>query len=181
MFTFFSKSFSQTGNYQCGDTLLIKLTCFKGGKQKCQQLIKIFCKDNTATIKLYDKYKVTVVPKEGLDKEKLTIAEMLIKTKDTNQLSEQYKKYLSVPVNDSLSVLKLSESYETEQSFNQQKSTTIDCLGSSNKWLIKEAKENKTSNRKKRTKIEFRESGNTNIYFLDGYYDSGQVFKCLFN
>lgn len=181
MFIFFSKSFSQISNYQCGDTLLIKLTCFKGGKQKCQQLVKIFCKDSPATIKLYDKYKVTVVPKEGLDKEKLTIAEMLIKTKDANQLSEQYKKYLSIPVNDSLSVLKLSESYKAEQSFNQLKPITIDCLEKSTEWLIKEAKENKTSNGKKRTKIEFRESGNTNIYFLDGYYDSRQVFKCLFN
>lgn len=174
------KSYAQASVYKCEDTLFVKVACFNKGKQKSQQMIKIFCGDSIASIKLYDKYTVQIIPKEGLGKEELTIAEILIKTKDPRHLPEQYTKYLSVHINDSSSIVKLLENYEEEQTFNQLKSIAIDCVQKCNEWLMKKAKANLTSKKKKRTKVEFKEGSKTNIYFLDNYYHCKKIFKCLF-
>ena len=180
IFAFFGKSFSQIANYQDGDTLVIKFTYLRRGKLKYQQMVKIFNNDSSsATIMLYDKYKVSFVPKDGLDKEKLKIAEILIKAKDTNDIPKLYRKYLYVRINDSMSVLKLLENYEVEDSFNQPKFIIFNCIQKTKEWLTKKAEENTSYNSRKRTKIELKEGTITNIYYLDGYYDIKKVFMCF--
>jgi len=171
---------SQIVSYQCNDTLLIKVVCYKAGKIRNQQLIKIFCSYSVSTVQTYDKYKAVLLPKEGLDKEKMRIAEMLINVKDTSHIPQEYKSYLIIPVNDNQSILRLSESYNSFKEVNKLKSATLNCLQHCNVWLLEKAKEKKRRNGKLRTKVEFLANGKSNIFFIDYYEKAESIFKCLF-
>lgn len=172
---------SQVVSYQCTDTLFVKVVCYKAGKIRNQQLIKIFCNDSISTVQTYDKYKAVLLSKEGLDKEKLRIAEMLINVKDTSHIPQEYKPYLIIPVNDTQSVLRLSESYGSLKEVKKLKSTTLNCLQHCNVWLLEKAKEKNKRKGKLRTKVEFLANGKSDIFFIDYYKKAESIFKCLFD
>jgi hypothetical protein len=176
VFICFEASFSQIAKGE--DTLSIKIILRKNGGAETRQLIRIIYQDSAASITFYDKHKVQLVPQDGLDKEQLSIAEVLINAKDLTKLPEQYKRYLSVP--DSPSILKLVESYGVERSYNQSKPTTLDCLRKCKEWLTATGHQNARHKSKKETKVVFREKGMEEAYYLGKVYNSQDIFKCLF-
>lgn len=172
---------SQIISYQFTDTLLIKVVCYKAGKIRNQQLIKIFCGDRFSTVQVYDKYKTVLLPKEDLDSKRLRIAEMLINVKDTSNIPQEYKQYLIVPLSDTQSILRLSESYSSLKEVKKLNSAILSCLQYCNFWLIEKAKEKKIGIGRLRTKVEFLANGKSDIFFIDYYKKAGSLFNCLFD
>jgi hypothetical protein len=174
------QSHSQDKIYSCHDTLGIKSTFINKGKERGQELIWIYCDSNSATILLYKDHQVKVLPKTGLDSNKLAIAQQLVKLKDTSAVPVQYRSHLSVLMSDSSSILELKESYSKVQTYIQPGSMTIDCLNRSLSQIAEKSNARKVKNRKKRTKLEVVQRGKADVYFLDNYVDSKKAFGCLF-
>ena len=179
MLVSYKYSKSQHCNSENSFETQIILFNFKKGKLKGQQLIKIFWNDSKAVIKLYDDYEIIIVPKEGLSQEQLSLAKLLINTKDISGIPEKYKKYLSIHLNDSLSILKIEERYNVVKTFSMINSFTLNCIEALKIKLAEKSSSQDSKLSENITKIVFTENGATKIYYLDGSYDSKYLFSCL--
>lgn len=173
-------SFSQV--FQHVDSLCIKVTSYSSTKGIAkQQLLKVYYYNDTASIIFFDKYRVKVVPTEGLSGEKMAAAETLINAKDIKQLPAEYDKYLSAKAGDSLYVLSVLEKYEVERSFKQLKPRVVECVQKCETWLKNKVAKGGDGGGNKRTKVEFIKEGKSHAYYIDGLYSSSQVLGCLFD